>query len=320
MAESIDIPEKLGPLLRWVVANLAWILPLVALEQLAEERYRFALYFGIAAGLDIAIGATFHVFTNFLRRWRGNMTGLILIAIGLCGALGLGIAIGGLLIRWPAAVAGAPATGRITWSFDQPGDNYFLAMSRLNDQEIRVAGFQAHGKNTSPDPITEFSGYIRSDLTNAERPIYLQAQDQTDINRPPFMVPVMVPTSPDQTYGIPGLADFDIATFEKPFIETGVDGEPVSQFLRDFGPFTLVLKYDGKTIERHFTSDQIKAQVALLDKQSGAHLANVPRVTRKPTAPPVRTLPLFPPRSGPAPAPAPTSERQPPSVPNGSSN
>jgi len=312
MADGADIPQKAGPLIRWGIANLAWILPLVALEQLADEHYANALYFGIAAGIDISIGASLHIFTELMRRWRGKMS-MIFVALGFGGALILGIAIGGLVLNaGPLNVSPAQATGRISWNFDQPGDNFFLLMTRTGNEELRIAGFQAHGKNTSADPITEFSGYMRSDLTNEERPIFIRAQDLADTNRPAFMPVEMIPTPPYQTYGIPGLSEFDIITDENTYIHVGVGGEPASEFLRDFGPFTIVLKYDGLTITRHFTVDQIKAQMDLLLKHAPG-VNNVPRVTRKPTAPPAKGMPpLLPTTPKPSLAP-PSPSIQPPS-------
>jgi hypothetical protein len=109
----------------------------------------------------------------------------------------------------------------------------------------------------------------------------------------------MLPTLPDDTYGIPGLADFDITTQEKPFPNLATDGEPLSEFLRTFGPFTIILRYDGATIERHFTLEQIKAQVALLEKQAHPFDSSVPRATRKPSAPAVQMFPFMTPPSAP---------------------
>lgn len=235
----------------------------------------------------------------FMRKQLGFHMPSIFIVIGLVGLIAVGVAIGGLLAR--IGTRNEPetriqTTGRIIWSFDQPGDFYFFGITRLNDQEPRIVGFQAHGKNTSADPISEFSGYMRSDLTNAQRPILLMAQEPTaDPSRPSFIRPLLIPTLPEQTYGIPGLADFDIVTFDKSSAQTGVDGEPASQFMRDFGPFTIVLSYDGKTLERHFTIEQIKAQLALFEKQLYPQTGSTPRVTRKPTAAPVPQMLLFPP-------------------------
>lgn len=219
----------------------------------------------------------------------------ILVALGFAGALALGVAIGGLIQRSGTNEA-AKSTGRITWDFDQPGNHYFLNLGRLNDQEFRVVGFQAHGKNTSPDPITEFSGVMRSDRTNEERPVYLLAQEstaKTDPHFPPYVRPPMIPTPPEETFGIPGLAEFNISTFDRTFTDLGKDGLPLAQFLRDFGAFTVILKYDGLTVERHFSIEQINAQAALLRKQSEPDTA-APQVTRKPTAKPVQIFPPMP--------------------------
>ncbi len=155
-------------------------------------------------------------------------------------------------------------TGRIVWNFDQAarGDAYFLNMNRLNDQEIRIIGFGAHGRNNSRDPISEFSGFMRSDLTNAQLPIYLLEQENDTPGRPNFMPPLVVPTLPQETFGIPPLADFDIVTHNKPYIESGKDGVTIQKFLNEFGSFTVVLKYDGTAIERHFSTEEIKKQIS----------------------------------------------------------
>lgn len=65
------------------------------------------------------------------------------------------------------------------------------------------------------------------------------------------------------------LAEFDIVTFEGAVINTGVDGVPVSQFLREFGSFTLVLEYDGLKIEQKFPADQIRKAAGFI--RSSAH-------------------------------------------------
>ena len=70
-------------------------------------------------------------------------------------------------------------TGRIVWNFEQTarGAGYFLTMQKTGDGGFRVIGFRAPGKNTSSDPVSTFSGYMRSDKTNAQIPIYIFAQD-----------------------------------------------------------------------------------------------------------------------------------------------
>jgi hypothetical protein len=52
--------------------------------------------------------------------------------------------------------------------------------------------------------------------------------------------PTFIPTRPEETFGIPGLAAFDVVTHEQAMPQTGVDGMPLSQFMREFGAFTVV--------------------------------------------------------------------------------
>jgi hypothetical protein len=291
-----DIPNRFGPAARWAVAGIFLFVEALGISDSAHAKdwSWTAIYSVLFIGTFI-IAVKWIAIADALSRWRQKVT-WILIAVGFVGALALGVAIGGLVQR-SAGTTSVQATGRITWNFDQAADHYFLNINRLNDQEFRIVGFQAHGKNTSTDPISEFSGFMRSDRTNEQRPIFLLAQEaasKADPKLPAFIRPPMIPTPPEETFGIPGLADFDIATFDKPFVMSGVDGVPLSQFLRDFGAFTVILKYDGTTVERHFSVEQINAQVALLRKQSEPD-TNAPRITRTPTAKPVQMFPSPPP-------------------------
>lgn len=294
MADDSAIPDRFIPAVRWALVVVVLLVVGFGISDSFREGRDAAGWIYVAIFLAVfVIAVKWHAITHALARWR-QYVAWILVALGFGGALALGVAIGGLLLRGSPLIP-AQSSGRITWNFDQPADYFFLNMGRLNDQEFRVVGFQAHGKNTSPDPITEFSGVMRSDRTNEQRPILLMAQEapsETDPNRPAFVRPPLIPTPPSETYGIPGLAEFDIGTFEKPFVMTGVDGVPLSQFLRDFGAFTVILNYDGTTIERHFSVEQINAQVALLIKQTAPD-SNAPRVTRKPTATPVQMFPAI---------------------------
>jgi len=310
MADESVIPDRFIPALRWVLVVIVLLVIGFGISDSFREGKTATGWLYVAIFIVVfAIAVKWHAISEAFVRWRQKMA-WILVALGFGGALALGIAIGGLLLRGGPLGTIPQSGGRITWSFDQPGDNYFLNIGRLGDQELRVVGFQAHGKNTSTDPISEFSGFIRSDLTNVQRQVYLLAQDPNNVNRPPLGPQMMLPTLPDETYGIPGLADFDISTHDKPFTEIGKDGEPLSEFLRKFGAFTLILKYDGATIERHFTIEQIKAQAALLEKQTSPLSTTAPRVTRKPTAAPVPTFPFMVP--SPPTAPPPTDTQPPP--------
>ena len=76
----------------------------------------------------------------------------------------------------------------------------------------------------------------------------------------------------------------------KTFTSFGTDGVPISKFLDEYGPFTVVLNYDGAKYERSFSREEVLLQVSILEKT--AILQTVPHVVRKPTAPKV-ALPSF---------------------------
>ncbi len=186
-----------------------------------------------------------------------------------------------------------PDTGQIVWNFEQTarGAGFFLTMQKLTDQpEIRVISFGAKGKNNSNKPISKFSGYLRSEQTNVPIPIYLLAQEPDESKIIACFPHPWIPTLAEETFGIPAFADFEISTSEKPFIETGKDGIPLSKFMNDFVPFTIVLEYDGTKYERRFTTEEVKNQVTFLER-SFAPQSN-PRVTRRPNAKPASPLPL----------------------------
>jgi hypothetical protein len=190
------------------------------------------------------------------------------------------------------ALNGSPNTGKIIWNFEQTahGGGYFLTMQKLGDEEIRVIGFGAHGKNNSSDPISQFSGYMRSERTNAQIPIYVLAQDPDESKVLACFPHPWIPTLPQETFGIPAFADFDIGTFEKPFIEAGKDGVTVTRFLNDFVPFTISLEYDGIKIERRFSREEVNKQVEIFEKSLNP--LSDPHVLRRANASPPAMLPL----------------------------
>jgi hypothetical protein len=95
-----------------------------------------------------------------------------------------------------------------------------------------------------------------------------------------------MPTPPEDTYGIPGFAEFDVATYNK-VAGSDTTGIEASSFLRNFGPFTMILNYDGVTHRRHFSKEQIETQVTLLEKQATGQVTILPHVTRRPNLKPV---------------------------------
>ncbi len=183
--------------------------------------------------------------------------------------------------------------GPIVWNFEQTarGGGYFLTMNKLSDQpEIRVVFFGGKGKNRTDKPISSFSGYLRSEQTNATLPIYLLAQENEESKVLACFPHPWIPTVAEETYGIPAYAEFEISSSEKPFMEPAKDGVPLSKFLHDFVPFTLVLEYDGTKYERRFSTEEVQNQVTMLEKI--ADPLSGPRVTRKPNAKKAPLTPL----------------------------
>jgi len=183
--------------------------------------------------------------------------------------------------------------GNIIWNFEQTarGIGYFLTLQHINN-EIRFINFGAHGKNISNNPISKFRGYLRSDLTNAQLPIYLLAQSAEAITALACFPNPRIPTLPDETFSIPPHADFEITTFNKTFIETGKDGIPIDMFWKNFGPFALILEYDDVHFQRHFSRKEIQGQIDMLIKSLDPK--SNPFVLRKPNASPASLAPLEP--------------------------
>lgn len=295
-APEAPIPKTFLAIIHWIVQNHPWVFFLVAVERLAEGDFQRAAIFATIFVVNLFVASQWDEIGGFAQR-RKMM--LPYLALGALGALFIGIAIGALW-RGPAApladvqsATSAPKTGRIVWNFEQHlnATANFLNINRLNQDEARVSGYGAHGRNTSADPISEIKGYVRSDLTNTRLPILIMAQDS---NAPPVPYPFPppeIPTKPEETYGIPGLAEFDIVTFENAVMQSGVDGIPVSQFLREFGSFTVVLEYDGIKVEQKYTSEQVKGAIARFEKGANPDRTTVPRVTRRPDAkPPIQPM------------------------------
>jgi len=198
----------------------------------------------------------------------------------LLGFLLLGIGIGGLINSNNYAVWNAPpSTGRIVWNFEETasGRGYFLNMQKPSGQEPRIVGFGAHGKNNSSEPINDFDAYLRSDTTNETLPIYIVAAEASAAN----VCTMALPTLPKDTLGIPAFADFDIVSYGKPFPINvlNADAMPLSKFLNEFVPFTVVMKYDGKDYERHFSKEEVDRQIALLEKLTAP--ITTPHVVKK---------------------------------------
>jgi hypothetical protein len=288
------IPTKFWAIVRWVVQNHPWVFFLIAIERWAEHDYQLAAIFSTIFVVNLFVASQWDQLGSYLQRQKKMLP---YIAIGALGLILVGISLGAL---WAGGLNGAPNTGRIVWNFDDPlkkNTDYFLVMTKAGPNgETRIGGFQVVGKNTSGDPVSQFKGTFRVDHTNKTDPFYILANEDVSKAKTPF--DGVIPTLPEDTYGIPGLADFKIQTFEKVVFETGKDGVPAEQFLRNSVPFTVILEYDGLKIERKFSKQQIEEEVKRFERFSDPANSNlIPRILRKPTAEPPKFpadfLPLF---------------------------
>jgi hypothetical protein len=284
------IPDRVNPALRWVFALV--FLGVIALgfsDSIREGHKDHALIYGALFVVAFFVAVYWDRIGTYL---KGKSRSLFLAFAGL-GVLALGVSIGVYVGRKfepiPAAI------GSIVWNFEQTahGNGYFLNMQKLNAEEIRVTGFGAHGKNNSSPPILNFSGYLRSDVTNVQLPILVLAQDPDESKVKACFAQAWVPTIPQETFGIPAFADFDVATYEKPFVEIGKDGITLTKFMNDFVPFTIVLEYDGTKYQRQFSKAEVENQVAIYKRTFTPQ--SDPRVVRRanakpPPLPPLATL------------------------------
>jgi hypothetical protein len=283
MSDS-PLPKTIGEAVLQSLWNFSpWIFLLLGGERYFEGHYDQAIACVAAWFVNLVIVAKWEKIASVL---KGSKLTLILGMVAVVLALGLGLVLG---LLWNASRQGmaSSSTGRIAWNFEQMdnGQANFLNLLRLNQDEIRVAGVGAHGKNTSKDPVTELRGYVRSDLTNAQLPIFIMAEEPNNAAAPHQLLrPPQIPTRPEETFGIPGLADFDVVTYEQAVLTQGVDGLPLSRFLREFGSFTLVLEYDNIKVEKHFSREMVQKQIDAFEKSINPQRTTAPRVTRRPTA------------------------------------
>ena len=67
--------------------------------------------------------------------------------------------------------------------------------------------------------------------------------------------------APEDATGIPRKTEFDIGSELLPSTDPPREGIVESKFFSVFGPFTLDLTYDGKTLVHHFTREDILKQL-----------------------------------------------------------
>jgi hypothetical protein len=284
-----EIPDRFVPAIRWVIAGIAlFVFFLIAIEKLNEGH--------LSAGfVNLALfGVTFVIAVKWaaLVRLVGAAATYLFFALTLGGIFAGGLVLG-IFVSQRGLLRTTDAVGNVVWNFEQSasGAQYFLTMQRLEGEpEIRVISFGARGKNISDRPITGFNGTLRSEKTNETVSIFLLAQSPNQSSAAACFANAWIPTAADETFGIPAYAEFEISSSEKPFIETGRDGVPLSKFIRDFVPFVVTVEYGDIKYERRFTLSEVNKQVEMLSKASNPQ--DAPRITRKITAKPAQLAPL----------------------------
>jgi len=180
-------------------------------------------------------------------------------------------AIAGALVY--SAVAYWQSRGQeIAWTFEDPATinaPYVLGLASSGGQEAYVITIQMRGRNISGAPIMQFDGFIRSDRTNREIPMFLNYQGTL--------------LESDRVNGIPAGGAFDL---DSQHLESNnpqrTEGLGITQFLIDFPSFTFVFRYDGKTYQHQFTEAYLKEILDRFNKDRLSGAGNIgPVVTPK---------------------------------------
>ncbi|SRR5713101_1013112 len=246
----------------WSVVALL-LIPFIVNQVSSRLEFSWSIWAAAAAGL-VALGL--FLTSNWVsrREWTGiarEHPGLAIVMTGLIvGCLGAGAA--ALLIST------SRPRGDIAWNFEAAKPlQYFLAMVGGAGEESWVLGFQATGQNNMEGPISHVSGFIRSDITNAQFPMRLDVDGRL--------------VRPEETRGIPRGAQFVVGSerFPSPDRSRRDEGMPASRFLVEFATFTFVFEYDGREFVRHFSNEEIRAVIGAFDR---ATQRSEPRVMRRP--------------------------------------
>jgi hypothetical protein len=193
---------------------------------------------------------------------KPSIVGSIIVTVIILAAL-----VGSLI---PYSPGKHPDSGPISWSFDDPSSpTYFFGMVQEKGKVVYVLGFQATGKNILNEPITDFKGIVRSDITNRELMLKFVVDGFT--------------AYPDNTYGIPPLSEFAISTVEPSTVPTdpSKEGEPENKWLSEFSRFTITLDYNGTHYVRHFIENETAAQFARFHAILDPDKSTIPRIIRR---------------------------------------
>jgi hypothetical protein len=146
---------------------------------------------------------------------------------------------------------------------------YYLGMTGEDGTDMRVQGFQAKVRNRSWLFFDTASGYIRSNKTGEQFPMYLIVDGEYRL--------------PNETNGIPSYCEFMIGCpLKRKREEFSIPGAGMKweHFLRDFGDFIFHAQFGSKMFEKKFGIRQHKRVVdAFLNSMISR--GQKPRITLK---------------------------------------
>ena len=123
-------------------------------------------------------------------------------------------------------------------------------MSRKADEQYRVIAFTANGENHTGHDIDNISGFVRSDITGRDFPLFVFVGGRR--------------VSPSDVINIPDGANF---AFEAPFGPP--EGIPWPKFITEIGGITFVFVRDGQKYLRDFATNEIVYFIKEQEKSSG---------------------------------------------------
>ncbi len=132
--------------------------------------------------------------------------------------------------------------GAIKWRFLAP--HYHFIAAKGHERGVDYFGVQASGNNETDELISDFSGTVKSEVTGKEFPITI-SDGKGNLVDP-------------MGYGIPARHQFH---WQVRFTDLG-NPLSVTEFLRDYRRLTIRFKYNGQEYKRHFTPEEMEAEVA----------------------------------------------------------
>lgn len=130
--------------------------------------------------------------------------------------------------------------GPVRWDY-----RGFIGLTADDWTNLRVVGFQAHGRNRTAKPLLKVEGCIRSETTNQEIPLQLNLGGD--------------PVPPERTYAIPARASFIVVcmTEQSPEPNGNDRAQHADHFLSRFGGFTFVFRADGREWNYRFPYEEV---------------------------------------------------------------